>query len=257
MSGDGPADGLISIRDVEKHFGGVVALDGVNLALPRGEILGLIGPNGAGKTTLMNVITGVLDPTSGEIVFDGKDVTGLAPYQITNRGLLRTFQETRHFEDFDAFENVRTGLIENRIVSTETFMSGFVSEIREESQQEVSEAIRLVGLSEDDLEKLPSDMTHLERTKLSMARASVHDPKLMLLDEPLAGLAAEEIQEVAAVIETLNANGITILLIDHNVSHVVDVADRVAVLDQGSILTDGDPETIVEDEEVRKAYFGE
>lgn len=249
-------DGLLAIRDVEKHFGGVVAHDGVDIALSEREILGLIGPNGAGRTTLMNVITGVLEPTSGEIVFDVEDVTGLAPYQITNRGLLWPFQETRHFEDFDAFENVRTGLIENRVTSVDTFFSSVLSEIRQESRQEVTESDRL-GFPEEDLEKLPSDMIHLERTKLSMARASVHDAEFMLLDGPLTGLAAEEIEEVAGAIQSLNDEGITVMLIDHNVDHVVDVADRVAVLDQGTIIREGEPETIIEDEKVQQAYFGE
>ena len=138
----------------------------------------------------------------------------------------------------------------------DTFFSSVLSEIRQESRQEVTESDRL-GFPEEDLEKLPSDMIHLERTKLSMARASVHDAEFMLLDGPLTGLAAEEIEEVAGAIQSLNDEGITVMLIDHNVDHVVDVADRVAVLDQGTIIREGEPETIIEDEKVQQAYFGE
>lgn len=257
MSGAGQEGELLSIQNVRKTFGGIVALDRVDLAVPRGEVLGLIGPNGAGKTTLMNVITGVHDPTSGKIEFDEGDITDLTTFQIANRGLIRTFQENRHFEEIDSFENIRTALIENSVMALDTYFSSILSDTRKESQEVVNAAATLAGLSAEDLRKHPSDMTHLQRTKLSLARAAAHDPALLLLDEPLAGLTTEEIGEILEVIRTMNEEDITIILIDHNVGHVVDIADRVTVLDQGTIIREGDPERIVNDERVQKAYFGE
>lgn len=251
------ADSILSVRDLVKRFGGVTALDGVSMDVSRGDVLGLIGPNGAGKTTLMNVITSVFPPTAGTIRLNGDDVTDLATYEVANRGLIRTFQENRHFENVDGFENIRTALIPNDVLAAETYLSAVMRGTRKQSTAQVYAAAELVELHPDQLEKKPSDMTHLERTKLSVARAAVHDPALLMLDEPYAGLTSNEREVIASVIRTLNGEGITVILIDHNVGDVVDIADEIAVLDQGTILTQGLPDDIIDDEAVQRAYFGE
>lgn len=245
---------LLSIEDVSKRFGGLVALDGVNLTVNEGEILGLIGPNGAGKSTLMNVISSVYPVSGGQIVFEGTDITSDSVHANAKRGIVRTFQDSRHFEEITGYENIRLAEIPDKLLSWDMYLSVLTK--RDESPG-VGRAIEEVGLSRETLAKTPANMTHLERIQLAIARALTHDPDIMMLDEPFAGLSKEEVDIVAELVTDLNDLDITILLIDHNVGKVTDVAHRVAVLHQGSILTEGGPEEIIEDEQMRAAYMGE
>jgi branched-chain amino acid transport system ATP-binding protein len=245
---------LLSIDGVSKRFGGLVALDGVKLDVLDEEILGLIGPNGAGKSTLLNVISSVYPVTSGDILFDGQEITSSSIHGNAKRGIVRTFQESRHFEEMSGFENIRLAEIPDSLLSRDMLLSVLTS--RDESPG-VEEAIAEIELSAEQLAKKPANMTHLERIQLAIARAMTQNPELMMLDEPFAGLSKEEVEVVADIVRLLNEMGITILLIDHNVGKVTDVADRVAVLHQGSILTKGGPEEIIKDEQMRAAYLGE
>ncbi|WP_255197625.1 ABC transporter ATP-binding protein [Halorarius litoreus] len=245
---------LLSVEEVSKRFGGLVALDGVNLTVNEGEILGLIGPNGAGKSTLMNVISSVYPVSGGRIVFEDTDITSDSVHTNAKRGIVRTFQDSRHFEEITGYENIRLAEIPDKLLSWDMYLSVLTQ--REESPG-VARAIEEVGLSRETLAKTPTDMTHLERIQLAIARALTHDPELLMLDEPFAGLSKEEVDIVAELVTHLNDLGITILLIDHNVGKVTAVANRVAVLHQGSILTKGSPEEIIEDEQMRAAYLGE
>ena len=245
---------LLTVDGVAKHFGGLVALEEVNLDISKGEILGLIGPNGAGKSTLMNVISSVYPVTDGRIIYKGEEITSESVHENAKRGIVRTFQESRHFEDIDGFDNIHVAEIEDRVLSKSMFFSAFTD--REESEG-VHQALDIIGLTRDQLQKTPANMTHLERIQLAIARALTQDPELLMLDEPFAGLAKAEVEIVAEIVTRLNDLGITILLIDHNVGKVTEVADHVAVLHQGVILTEGGPKEIIEDEQMRAAYLGE
>lgn len=247
---------LLDLQNVVKRFGGLLALDDLSLSVEQSEVLGLIGPNGAGKSTTLNVISGVYDVTEGTIEYRGEDITDEPPHEIATRGLVRTFQEARHFENENGFENIRTGMITNDLFAVETYFSAIIQD-ETSHRQRVYEAAETVELSHAQLQKQPSDMTHLERKKLSIARAIVGSPEMVMLDEPLAGLSSEEMDSIGDVVRKLNETGMTIIIIDHNVSDVMDLADRVVVLDQGSVLEKGSPEAILDNDHVQRAYFGE
>lgn len=247
-------DPLLEIDHVKKTFGGLVALEDVNLTVQDGEILGLIGPNGAGKSTLMNLISGVFPITDGHIYFQGEDLAGLAKHEIVNRGVIRTFQEARHFEQFTGRENLQVADTEGRLLSRDVFLSALLPETAESETMDV--AIEDVGITSEELAKTPQNMSHLELVKLAIARAVVNDPQLLLLDEPFAGLTSEEADMIGDVVRRLNERGITIVVIDHNVQKVGEIVDRMAVLHQGTIIIEGDPELVVENDRTQAAYFG-
>jgi len=246
---------LLEIESLKKTFGGLVALEDVTLSVNEGEILGLIGPNGAGKSTLMNLISGVFPVTGGSISHRGEDMTPLAKHEIVNRGVIRTFQDARHFEQFTGRENIQVADTDGRLLSRGVFLSALLPEEAESEMMGV--AIEEVGITEDELAKTPQNMSHLELVKLAIARAVVNDPELLLLDEPFAGLTNEEANTIGDVISRLNDRDITIVVIDHNVVKVSEIVDRMAVLHQGSIIIEGDPEFVVENEQTQAAYFGE
>lgn len=247
-------DILLSVDDVAKHFGGVVALETVDLEIRENEILGLIGPNGAGKSTLLNVISSVHPVTKGEIRHRGSDITSLSIHEKTKRGIVRTFQESRHFGEMTGIENIHLADIDDKLFSRDMFISTLS---KKEESKNVRQAIETIDLSRSQLRQTPVNMTHLERVQLAIARAIAKEPEIVMLDEPFAGLAAEEVDIVADLVKRMNQNGISVLLIDHNVGKVTAIADRVAVLHQGRILTEGKPNEILQDQEVRAAYLGE
>lgn len=237
---------ILQCIGVSKRFGGVPALSDVSLSIERAEIIGLIGPNGAGKTTLFNVVAGALRPSSGRILFDGDDITGLPPHRICRRGISRTFQITRPFAELTCLENVGVAVINRRG--------------REKAgnwREEGSKYLDLVGLNQN-LAAKAGDLNLIQKKKLEMARALAAHPKLLLLDEVLGGLNTQEIGQAVAIIRDLRESmGITILWIEHIMGAIMGAADRVIVLDQGRKLLEGAPGEVVKDERAIKAYLGE
>lgn len=250
------ANTLLKLTDVTKRFGGIRAIDHVSLDVDEGELVGLIGPNGAGKSTLMNLITGRYPVTDGRIEFAGENITSRAQHEVANRGISRTFQTVRHFEQYPAYLNIAMGLYENKIRSVDTFFSSLRG-ADEEEEERIAEAAMGVGIDLGKLETLPSEMSHLDRTKVSLARVLVQDSQLLLLDEPFAGLTAEEVDTLADTLVNLHQEaGKTIVIVDHNIDEVSSLTDRLIVLQNGSILRDGSPQEVLEAKIVQQAYLG-
>ena len=237
---------MLEGRGVTKYFGGLAAVKNVDFEVRKGEIVGLIGPNGAGKTTLFNVISGMLKPTSGSIVFEGEDITGLDPHRVCEMGIARTFQIVQPFLNMTVLENVMVGLLYGR-----RRMS--VLDAR-------SEALRIldfVGLREKS-GMLARGLTLIDRKMLELARALATDPKLILLDEVLAGLNPVETEEAVKLIEGLRSElGITIFWIEHLMRAIMKAADRIIVLHHGEKIAEGTPEEVANNTRVIEAYLGE
>lgn len=240
------SDGILQIDDVTKQFGGLTAVDEVDVSIEEGEMFGLIGPNGSGKTTLFKLIFGVLPVTSGRIVFQGEDITGLSIHDIANRGISQFYQESTLMQDVSVRENVRVSMVPNTIFRFRG------SREHDDRIEETLELTELTHVADDDAE----DLTHKEKQKLELAKAIVRDPDLLLLDEPFAGLTKDEADEIIAVIKQLNEDGMTILTVDHNLRWLRSFVERIVVLNNGRVIADGPPDEIVADEQVQSAYIG-
>ncbi len=242
----------LEVRSVSKRFGGLQALKDVNIIHERG-ILGLIGPNGAGKTTLFNIISGFLKPTEGQVIFNGQAIHTRRPHQIVEMGIARTFQIVKPFADMTVRENVISGLgmpIYPRWLA-------LVQRYRTPATLQASEAIlRLTDLTAWAEARADSLPIGLQR-RLEIARALATHPRLLLLDEPAAGLTAAEAEDLAQLIRTLNAKGISIIVIEHNMTFAMGLCHRIVVLSQGEIIAQGPPEQVRHDERVINAYLGQ
>ncbi len=252
---------LLEITGLKKQFGGLLALGGVDFRIAEGEIVSVIGPNGAGKTTFFNVISGMFSPDEGEIIFDGRDVTGLTPDQITRRGISRTFQNVRLFQNMTILENVMVAQHSHthKGVFPALFQTpGFRKEEREirERAREVLGffGTRLVGYRFDQ----PAfTLSYANRRRLEIARAMATQPRLMLLDEPTAGMNPSETAELTGLITKLrDERGFTIVVIEHEMKVVRDVSDRVVVLDHGVQIAEGTYDQVSTNEDVIEAYLG-
>ena len=237
---------LLKIQSVSKSFGGFVALSGVNLEIARGERFGLIGPNGSGKTTLISCVSGALRNESGSIKFDGEEVSRLAAYQRTRRGIARSFQIPRPFHSMSVLENLMVPL--EYIVHKGSL---HVSDTRSEA------LILLEQMGLGEKADTPSNqLSQVELRKLELARAMAARPRLLISDEAMAGLSGSEVEEVLKILFDLNARGITIIMIEHIMQAVMRFSQRVVCLDAGKIICEGTPAEIVKHAEVQRAYLG-
>lgn len=248
---------LLEVTNLGIAFGGLQAVEKFALSIEKGHLYGLIGPNGAGKTTVFNMLTGVYQPTEGDIVLDGKSIVGLKPAVINKAGIARTFQNIRLFKDMTVLDNVKVGLHNQVKYTTATGIlrlpSYFVKErAMNEKAMELLKIFDLDGEAGQPASSLP----YGKQRKLEIARALATNPKMLLLDEPSMGLSPLLVQEIFSIIHDVNQSGVTILLVEQNAKMALEIANRAYVLETGSIVMSGDAHELANNDQVRKAYLG-
>ena len=248
---------VLELKSVTKRFGGLLAVDAINIKVPVGEIRGVIGPNGAGKTTLLNLIGGQLSPTSGNIIFNGTEVCRLRPDQRARQGICRTYQNLKLFREMTVLQNVMIGL--HAGTRAEVIMALLRTGEQRREEARIAEASRrvlsIVGLEKYE-SKVAASLAYGHRRLLEIARAIVSSPKLLLLDEPAAGLNMNEAANLVRLIERISAERITVVLVEHHMDVVMTVCQRITVLNYGRLLAEGSPEEIRKHPDVIEAYLG-
>jgi branched-chain amino acid transport system ATP-binding protein len=254
-----PADLLLETTGVRKEFGGLVAVENVDFVVPRGSITSLIGPNGAGKTTFFNMLTGAYKPTAGEIVFDGNEIGGMPQHQITALGIGRTFQNIRLFGTMTSLENTLVGM--HCRMHSGVFRSIARSPLQRREEAEAREQARALlaycGLPKRAEQEYARNLAYGDQRRLEVARALATEPKLLLLDEPTAGMNPQETQAFTEFVRKVrDERKLTVLLIEHDMRVVLGVSERVTVLDHGEKIAEGAPTEVTANERVREAYLG-
>ena len=248
---------ILEIKHLVKYFGGLAAIQDLDMVVNQGEIVGLIGPNGAGKTTVFNLITGFFKPTKGQIIFDQTDITGQSTHRVAELGIGRTFQTTAFLPDFTVQQNVSVSChlhpkigFWGAIFNTSTYRKK-----EKGALDRAMEILRFLGLDsmKDDF---PKNMPHGHQKLLTVSMALSTNPKLLLLDEPVSGMSAAEVMEAAALINKTRSRGITIVVVEHNMTAVMELCDRLIVLNFGQKIAEGSPEEIRENRDVIEAYLG-
>jgi branched-chain amino acid transport system ATP-binding protein len=253
------SDLLLETRGVRKEFGGLVAVENVDFVVPRGSITSLIGPNGAGKTTFFNMLTGAYAPTAGEIVFDGHELAGLPQHQITALGIGRTFQNIRLFGTMTSLENTLVGM--HCRMHSGIFRSLLRSPLQRREEAEAREKARALlaycGVPKRAEQEYARNLAYGDQRRLEVARALATEPKLLLLDEPTAGMNPQETQAFTEFVRRMrDERSLTVLLIEHDMRVVLGVSERVTVLDHGEKIAEGAPAEVTANERVREAYLG-
>jgi len=248
---------LLEVRDLTVKFGGVTALNGVNLHVSEGEVAALIGPNGAGKTTVFNIVTGYYTPAAGDVLVDGVSMLGKRPYKIARAGLGRTFQNIRLFEEMTALENVATAADALNKTGLLGSLLGLPRSRKDEAKSEAKahELLSFIGL-DHRAHQLAKNLPYGDQRRLEIARALALEPKVLLLDEPAAGFNPQEKVELGNLILKIRDNGNAVLLIEHDMSLVMKISDRVTVLDFGQKIAEGKPAEIQKNQRVIDAYLG-
>ncbi len=241
---------VLELKDVYKDFKGLKVLNEVNLSVEEGECHAIIGPNGAGKSTLFNVITGKYRPSQGRIFFQGEDITGLPPYKISRRGLARSFQIINVFPQTSVYANIRNAILSKRKIRFNPFVR---LERLKDIHQETLDCIKTLGLTEI-METPASELSYGQQRALEIGIALATDPKLILLDEPSAGMTREQTKEAIALIKKVT-RGKTLMVVEHDMEVVFNMADRITVLTYGMVLASGSPEEIRRNEKVKEAYL--
>jgi ABC-type branched-subunit amino acid transport system ATPase component len=244
---------MLEVRNLVKHFGGVRAVDGLDFKIQQGEVFGLIGPNGSGKSTTVNLVCGVFPPTDGEILLDGIDLGAIAPHRRVDAGIARTFQNIRLFGELTVWQNLWVAWRDNP-----GHEQGWVSNWFGRStsrRQEIQQLLEFSGLG-DKADHLASNLAFGEQRRLELARAMAAKPKLILLDEPAAGMNSAEIKDLCQRVLAMKEMGMTVLLVEHVMELVMNVTDRITVLNFGKPIAQGTPIEIQNNEIVQEAYFG-
>jgi len=247
----------LDARGVSQDFGGLRALDDVSLRIQEGEVFGLIGPNGAGKTTFFNIVTGFLRSSDGSIFYRDKEITALEPFRIAKLGLLRTFQITSVFPELTAEENIVIGCHLKRkcnLLHTVLRTKGYRAR-QQELKYKANHVLKFIGM-EKEKDTLACNLAFGDQRRLEIGIALAGEPELLLLDEPAAGMNPEESLKLVNFIQQMNKSGITILIVEHNMKVVMEVCNRIAVLNQGRQIAEGTPDSIAESNEVISVYLG-
>ncbi len=248
---------ILDTQNITKQFGGLIAVNQVSMTVNEHEIVGIIGPNGAGKTSFINALTGIYKPTSGQVFFQGEDITGLPAYKIAKHGIARTFQNLRVFSNISVLENV---LIGSHCRIDNPFHHIFLRPLRSkkverQAYEKVIDLLKNVGL-EEKKESLAKNLSYGEQRILEICRALASNPKLLILDEPCAGMNSVEMDTLADFVKKLRDEGSTITVIEHNMRFMMAVSDRIIVMTEGAKFREGTPEEIRNDLAVQKVYLG-